>query len=94
MRRLLGRFLAHRDAEAVAATIEAIVDHGDVGAADLLVALENDTRQVELEDDAGDEGRVTIGELATEARSLLAELGGGSSAHADASDPKPRGARR
>jgi len=75
VRRLLGRFLAHRDPEAVAATIEAIVDHADVSAADLLVPLEKDTRHVELEDEEGAEGRVTIGELATEARSLLAELG-------------------
>jgi len=99
VRRLLGRFLAHRDAEAVAATIEAIVDHGDVGAADLLVALEKDPRQVDMEDDGGDEGRVTIGELATEARSLLAELGAAALPEVEATPkgdkgPAPRGARR
>ncbi len=100
VRRLLGRFLAHRDAEAVAATIEAIVDHADVGAADLLLPLEKDTRQVEMEDEEGDEGRVTVGELATEARSLLAELGAASAMPAPApAGPKPkehapRGARR
>ena len=84
VRRLLGRFLAHKDAEAVAATIEAIVDHGDVGAADLLVALEKDSRHVEMEDDEGQGGKVTIGELATEARSLLAELGATGPAHVPA----------
>jgi hypothetical protein len=82
VRRLLGRFLAHKDAEAVAATIEAIVDHADVSADDLLMPLMKDTRLVEMEDEAGDGGRVTIGELATEARQLLADL------H-EASDPPP-----
>ncbi len=97
VRRLLGRFLAHRDPEAVAATIEAIVDHADVSAADLLLPLEKDTRQVEMEDEEGDGGRVTIGELAAEARSLLAELGAVEVPHVEA-PPKdarpPRGARR
>jgi hypothetical protein len=97
VRRLLGRFLSHRDAEAVAATIEAIVDHGDIGAADLLVPLEHDTRQVEMEDEEGDGGRVTIGELATEARSVLAELGAATAPKVEP-PPKdaraPRGARR
>jgi HEAT repeat protein len=99
VRRLLGRFLAHRDAEAVAATIEAIVDHGDVGAADLLLPLEKDARQVDMEDEGGDEGRVTIGELATEARSLLAELGAVAPPQfeiksSETKDGPPRGARR
>ena len=103
VRRLLGRFLGHRDPEAVAATIEAIVDHGDIGAADLLVPLEHDTRQVEMEDEEGDGGRVTIGELATEARSVLAEVGAATAPRA-ATPPRteaapkdaraPRGARR
>ena len=97
VRRLLGRFLSHRDPEAVAATIEAIVDHADVSAADLLLPLEKDTRKVEMEDEEGDEGHVTIGELATEARSLLAELGAASAPLVEAA-PKdarpPRGARR
>ncbi len=84
VRRLLARFLAHHDAEAVAATIEAIVDHADVSAADLLLPLERDKRLVEMEDEDGDEGRITIGELATEARSLLAEL------RAAAPDAAPR----
>jgi hypothetical protein len=96
VRRLLGRFLSHRDPEAVAATIEAIVDHADVSAADLLVPLEKDTRQVEMEDEEGDEGRVTIGELATEARSLLAELGAVEPLPASPppKEARPRGARR
>jgi HEAT repeat protein len=87
VRRLLARFLAHKDPEAVAATIEAIVDHADVAASDLLAPLEKDTRQVEMEDEEGDEGRVTIGELATEARSLLAELGVAEGMHVEPKAP-------
>jgi hypothetical protein len=97
VRRLLGRFLAHKDPEAVAATIEAIVDHADVGAADLLVPLEKDTRHVEMEDEEGDGGRVTIGELATEARSLLAEVGAAAPKEHVVTPkvaPTPRGGRR
>ncbi len=101
VRRLLGRFLSHRDPEAVAAAIEAIVDHADVSAADLLVPLEKDTRNVEMEDEEGAEGQVTIGELATEARTLLAELGAAAPIDATrapppapAKDARPRGARR
>jgi hypothetical protein len=86
--RLLGRFLAHRDPEAVAATIEAIVDHADVGAMDLLLPLEEDTRQVDMDDEEGEGGRVTIGELAAEARSVLAELGG---APVSKPEPAPKG---
>ncbi len=93
VRRLLGRFLGHRDPEAVAATIEAIVDHGDLGAADLLVPLEHDTRQVEMDDEEGDEGRVTIGELATEARSVLAELGAATAPRPEATSKEARGQR-
>ena len=69
--KLLGRFLAHRDPEAVAGAIEALVEIGDPGAATLLEPLEKDTRTVQLEDDEGEDGQVTIGELATEARQLL-----------------------
>jgi HEAT repeat protein len=73
-RKLLGRFLSHKDPEAVAAAIEAIAEMGDTGASSMLAPLEKDTRVVELEDDEGEEGTVTLGELATEARKLLAEI--------------------
>ena len=78
VRKLLGRFLAHKDPEAVAAAIEAIVEMGDEGALGMLAPLEKDKREVELEDDHGEQGTVTIGELATEARKVL----GGESASA------------
>jgi HEAT repeat protein len=74
VRKLLGRFLRHTDPEAVAAAIEAIVDMGDAGAASLLGPLADDTRRVSLEDEEGEEGSVTLGELAREAVKLLAEL--------------------
>jgi HEAT repeat protein len=73
---LLGRFLRHPDPEAVAAAIEALVEVGDPSARSLFAPLEKDTRVVQLEDDEGEEGKVTIGELAKEARELLAEIAG------------------
>jgi len=69
--KLLGRFLGHRDADAVAAAIEALVELGDPGAVALLDKLQTDTRRVQLEDEGGTEGDATIGELAAEARGLL-----------------------
>jgi hypothetical protein len=72
--KLLGRFLAHKDADAVAAAIEAIVETGDSSALPLLEPLAADTRKVELEDEGGTEGEATLAELVAEARSLL---GGG-----------------
>jgi HEAT repeat protein len=71
--KLLGRFLAHSDENAVAAAIEALVETGDPTAARMLEALEKDTRQVDLDED-GESGRVSIGDLATEARELLLEM--------------------
>ena len=69
--KLLGRFLAHRDADAVAAAIEAIVETGQVAALPLLAPLVTDTRKVELEDEGGTQGATTIGEIAAEACALL-----------------------
>ena len=60
----------------MAAAIEALVEIGDPAGAPMLKALEKDTRVVQLEDDEGEEGKVTIGELATEARELLADIEG------------------
>jgi hypothetical protein len=72
--KLLGRFLQHADPEAVAAAIEALVEIADPSAASMLAALTNDKRVVQLEDEEGEEGKVTLGELATEARQLLSEM--------------------
>ncbi len=74
--KLLGRFLQHADPEAVAAAIESLVEMGDPSAAAMIAALSNDKRVAQLEDDEGEEGKITIGELATEARQLLAEMAG------------------
>jgi HEAT repeat protein len=87
VRKLLGRFLAHEDPEAVAAAIEVFVDMGDGGAASLIAPLERDTREVSLEDEEGEEGTATIGELATEAKKLLAEIAG---AREPVAGPAPR----
>jgi HEAT repeat protein len=70
--KLLARFLAHRDADAVASAIEALVEMGDPSALPLLDALAGDARRVELEDEGGTEGDASIGELVAEAQSLLA----------------------
>jgi hypothetical protein len=73
--KLIGRFLAHKDPDAVAGGLEALVEIGDPAGSGMLAPLEKDTRQVVLEDDEGEEGRVTIGELAKEARQLLESHG-------------------
>jgi len=91
VRKLLGRFLAHADPEAVAAAIEAIVDMGDAGAASLLGPLTDDQRRVSLEDEEGEEGTVTLAELAREAVKLLAEIGGPDGAAPEA--PAGRGGK-
>ena len=72
--KLLGRFLKHADAEAVAAAIEALAELGDPAAIPLLAPLEKDPRQVQLEEEEGEGERVGLGDLAYEAREILEEL--------------------
>jgi HEAT repeat protein len=75
--RLLGQFLAHADADAVAAAIEAIAELGDPAAITLLEPLIEDTRTVELADDSSDTtSEASIGELAGEAIELLQSFEG------------------
>jgi HEAT repeat protein len=70
--KLLGKFLDHKDADAVAAAIESIVELGDASARAPLEALVGDERTVELADEGSDEtSEVTLGELAAEAIELL-----------------------
>lgn len=74
--KLLGQFIGHRDADAVAAAVEALVEIGDPAGARLLAPLEGDERTVELADDGGEAtSEVTLGELAAEAIELLQEGG-------------------
>jgi len=72
--KLLGRFLKHADAEAVAAAIEALAELGDPAAIPLLAPLEKDPRQVQLDEEEGEGERVGLGDLAFEAREILEEL--------------------
>jgi HEAT repeat protein len=72
--KLLGRFLEHDDAEAVAAAIEALAELGDPAAIPMLSKLERDGRQVQIEDEEGGGERVAIADLATEAKDLLEEM--------------------
>lgn len=71
--KLLGRFLAHREADAVASAIEALVEIGDPAVLPLLEPLAADPRKVQLEDEGGTEGEASIAELVAEARTLLAK---------------------
>jgi HEAT repeat protein len=71
--KLLARFLGHKGPDAVAAAIEAFVEVGDPAAIPMLDALTGDSRRVQLEDEGGTEGDASIGELAAEARALLAK---------------------
>ena len=73
--KLLARFLAHKDADAVASAIEALVEAGDPSVLPLLEPLAADARKVQLEDDGGTEGEATIAELVAEARSILGGSG-------------------
>jgi HEAT repeat protein len=68
---LLGRFLALADADAVASAIEAFVEMGDPAALPLLEPLIADSRRVQLEDAAGTEAEASVGELVSEARTIL-----------------------
>ncbi|MFO0585904.1 MAG: hypothetical protein U0441_00120 [Polyangiaceae bacterium] len=70
--KLLEKFLAHKDADAVAAAIEVAADMGDPILIKHLQKLTNDKRGVEMaEEDSEEASEVTIGELALEAIDLL-----------------------
>lgn len=69
--KLLGLFLKHADPEAVAGALEAAVESLDEALAPAIAPLVDDKRRVQLDDEDGEGGLVTIGELAREAMSLL-----------------------
>jgi len=70
--KLLGQFLRHGDADAVAAAIEALVQVGDPSAARMIEPLVDDMRTVELDEDGSESStELTIGELAEEALEIL-----------------------
>lgn len=93
--KLLGRFLKHSDADAVAAAIEALAELGDPSAIPLLAPLERDSRQVQLDDENGEGERVGLGDLAHEAREMLEDVGraqqGGSGSGRGEPPGPPRG---
>jgi HEAT repeat protein len=90
--KLLGRFLQHADGEAVAAAIEAIAELGDPAAIPLLAPLEKDARQVQLDEEEGGESeRVSLGDLAFEAREILEELAESAQQHAHGGHGGPSG---
>ncbi|QQR89474.1 MAG: HEAT repeat domain-containing protein [Myxococcales bacterium] len=67
---LISQFLKHPDSETVAAAIEALASLGEPGAEPALQALAQDPRAVTLYDD-DEELTTTIGDLASEALSLI-----------------------
>ncbi len=69
--KLLGKFLAHADPEAVVAAIEASVEVADPRLVPYLEALLDDERQVAVESDEADPEPVPLGELADEAIELI-----------------------
>lgn len=71
---LLSRFLGHESADAVASAIEALAQLGDPSARQHLRARIDDKRTVDLGDEEGEDTKVTIGELAREAITLLEEV--------------------
>jgi HEAT repeat protein len=71
---LLGKFLGHEDADAVAAAIEALVEVGDPAAIKPLTSLLDDDRTSILGEEGDDEAEVTIGALAAEAIELLKQV--------------------
>lgn len=73
--KLLARFLTLDDAEAVASAIEAMVEVGDPSAGKLLAPFASDPRIVDLADGAGEEAKVSVGELAKEAIDVLRRVG-------------------
>jgi len=75
--KLLGQFLAHKDADAVAAAIETLAELGDPSVIKLLEPLAHDERTVDLADDGGETtSQATIGELCNEAIELLQSFEG------------------
>jgi hypothetical protein len=70
--KLIEMFLRHKDADAVAAAIEASADLGDPVLIKHLEKLKSDKRTVDMaEEDDGEPSEVTLGELASEAIDLL-----------------------
>ena len=88
--KLLGRFLQHDNAEVVASAIEAMAELGDPAAIPLLSKMERDGRQVQLDEEEGGE-RVSIADLAHEAREILEEM---AAAAAPAAPPPPKKNKR
>jgi HEAT repeat protein len=71
--KLLGRFLEHRDPDAVAAAIEALVEIGDPAAIKMLLPLQGDARTSTVAEGEQELGEVSVGDLAVEAIELLRE---------------------
>jgi HEAT repeat protein len=69
---LIARFLAHKNGEVAGAAIEALVQLGDAAAIPHIKKLENDKREITVEE--LDDGPITLGDLV---ESAIDELSGG-----------------
>lgn len=85
--KLLQAFMTHADADAVAAAIEVAVIVGDPSLVSSLEKLQRDNRTVEMSNEQGEEGEVTIGELALDAIDLLE---GVSEEDGEGAEPPPK----
>jgi HEAT repeat protein len=70
--KLIGRFLGQETAEIVASAIEALAQLGDPSAVPALRKLQDDPREVTM-DDGHEEQTTTVGELASEAVEALSD---------------------
>lgn len=73
--KLLERFLAHEDPDAVAAAIEVSVEVGDAGIVKHLERLLEDKRVVQMADENDEPADVTLGELAEDALGIFTDEG-------------------
>ncbi len=71
--KLLSKFMAHDDPDAVASALEALVEVGDPSALDAVKVLLGDKRRTRPRDEEADDTEVTLGELAAEAVELLGQ---------------------
>jgi len=69
-RKLIARFLSHKEPDVIASAIEALAELGDPASQKDLEPFTKDEREVEVDTEEGDE-RVTLAELASEAIDAL-----------------------
>ncbi|NUP10909.1 MAG: hypothetical protein HOW73_33100 [Polyangiaceae bacterium] len=87
--KLLELFLAHEDADAVAAAIEVAVEIGDPQMGKHIEKLRGDSRTVEMTDENEDSVEVTIGDLVDDALDIFSDDDGDGDDEGDGPAPPP-----